>query len=207
MAEMQDRPPVALFRAREDAVESAGKLHEMGFEAVPLPVIETRALGLALAHPRYEAVLATSAKAFLSEARLDRDTPLYCVGERTGRAAEGAGGGWRLLPRPMLRPSPSSCAELSPGASVLYLAGRDRKRTLEDALGGIYDLEVAEAYAAEARAGFSEADCVALACCRAALHCSRRSVEPPPRLRGALEQAATLQGSYIRSLPRCGGTS
>ena len=158
-----------------------------------MPVIETRALGLALAHPRYEAVLATSAKAFLSEARLDRDTPLYCVGERTGRAAEAAG--WRLASAPAADVATLALivrGNLSPGASVLYLAGRDRKRTLEDALGGIYDLEVAEAYAAEARAGFSEADCVALARCRAALHYSRRSVE----LAAALAARAGAGGDF-----------
>ena len=58
---------------------------------------------------------------------------------------------------------------------MLYLAGRDRKSALEEALGGVYDLEIAEAYAAEARGEFSEAEGAALAGCRAALHYSRRS--------------------------------
>jgi uroporphyrinogen-III synthase len=176
MAVMQASAKVALFRAREDAAESAGKLRELGFEAVLLPVIETRPLPFALAHPRYDALLATSAKAFLAEARVDRDAPFYCVGERTARAAEAAG--WR----PAAPPAPDAATlaalvreRVPAGASLLYLAGRDRKSALEEALQGLYALEVAEAYAAEARDGFSEAESVALAGCRAALHYSRRS--------------------------------
>ena len=40
---------------------------------------------------------------------------------------------------------------LKPEASVLYLAGRDRKGAIEAALSGAFALEVVEAYAAEAR--------------------------------------------------------
>ena len=176
MEDMQARPNVALFRAREDASESARALRAMGFEAVLLPVIETRPLLLALALPRYDAVVATSAKAFLADARVDRNSLFYCVGERTARAAEAAG--WRPAAPPASDAATLAARILErvpPGASLLYLAGRDRKSALEEALGASYELEVAEAYAAEARDRFSAAESVAFADCRAALHYSRRS--------------------------------
>ena len=50
-----------------------------------------------------------------------------------------------------------------PGANALYLAGRDRKGTLEAALGAICALEVVEAYAAEARRGWRPDEVRALA--------------------------------------------
>ena len=160
MAAMQsgagDRPKVALFRAREDAARSAEALAAIGFDAVVLPVIETRALAFTPSRSRYDAVLATSAKAFLADAPVDRSAPLYGVGERTAQAAIAAG--WRLAAPPA--PDADSLAALirarvAPGATLLYLAGRDRKPGLEQALAGAYALEVVEAYAAEARACLS----------------------------------------------------
>ncbi len=180
MAAMQsgagDRPKVALFRAREDAARSAEALAAIGFDAVVLPVIETRALAFTPSRPRYDAVLATSAKAFLADAPVDRSAPLYGVGERTAQAAIAAG--WRLAAPPA--PDADSLAALirarvAPGATLLYLAGRDRKPGLEQALAGAYALEVVEAYAAEARAAFRPDEAEALGGCQAALHYSPRS--------------------------------
>ena len=101
---------------------------------------------------RYDAVVASSAKAFVGEARLEEAPPVYAVGARTARAAEARG--WRLAAPPApdaARLIETLRRELPPGARVLYLAGRDRKPTLEAALVGFCALEVAETYAAEAR--------------------------------------------------------
>ena len=64
---------------------------------------------------------------------------------------------------------------LRSNASVLYLAGRDRKGAIEAALSGTFALEVVEAYAAEARLSWRPREARALASCVAALHYSRRS--------------------------------
>ncbi len=132
---------------------------------------------------RYDAVVATSAKAFIGQATLEATPPLYAVGARTARAAEARG--WRLA----APPAPDAAQlietlrrELPPAARVLYLAGRDRKPTLEAALDGFCALEVVEAYAAEARDTWSPAEIRALASCSAALHYSRRSATLAVRL-------------------------
>ena len=66
---------------------------------------------------------------------------------------------------------------LKPEASVLYLAGRDRKEVIEAALAERFELEVVETYAAEAREAWRPTEARSLASCAAALHYSRRSAE------------------------------
>jgi len=169
---------VALFRARTDATASAAQLRKFGFSVVSLPVFEIRPVAVRPKRARYDAVIATSHAAFLGEGPSDTSSPLFVVGERAGRAAKARG--WRLA-----SPSAPDAAKLTetlrgslkPGASLLYLAGRDRKATIEAALGGAFALEVVEAYAAEARDRWRPAEARTLASCDAALHYSRRSAE------------------------------
>ncbi len=184
---MAERPPalgkrrdmtarVALFRAREDAAASAARLRRLGFSVASLPAIEVKAHPFQPRRSRYDAVVATSGKAFLDDGPADTSSPLYAVGARTGRAAEARG--WRLAAPPA--PDAAGLIEtlsgaLAPGASVLYLAGRDRKGMIEAALKGAFALEVVEAYAAEAREAWRPAEARALLSCVAALHYSRRS--------------------------------
>ena len=130
------RARVALFRAREDASASAARLRRLGFSVVCLPVIEIKARAVRPRQARYDAIVATSDKAFLCEALCVRPSPLYVVGARTGREAEAHG--WRLASPPA--PAAAELIDtlrrsLRPGASVLYLAGRDRKGAVETALG------------------------------------------------------------------------
>ena len=170
------RARVALFRAREDASASAARLCRLGFSVVCLPVIEIKARAVRPRQARYDAIVATSDKAFLCEALCVRPSPLYVVGARTGREAEAHG--WRLASPPA--PAAAELIDtlrrsLRPGASVLYLAGRDRKGAVETALGEEFALEVVETYAAEARSSWRPAEARALATCVAALHYSRRS--------------------------------
>jgi uroporphyrinogen-III synthase len=166
----------ALFRAREDAVASAARLRRLGFSVACAPVIEIKAQTVRPRRSRYDAVVATSGKAFLGDGPVGTSTPLYVVGARTGRAAKARG--WRLASPPA--PDAAKLTEtlnraLRPGASVLYLAGRDRKGIVEAALENRFALETVEAYAAEAREAWSPAEARALAPCVAALHYSRRS--------------------------------
>jgi uroporphyrinogen-III synthase len=183
-----------LFRAREDANGTAARLRRLGFSVVRLPVIEIRPSLVKPRRPRYDAVIAGSDKAFLSDPQLDRGSPLYVVGARTGRAAEARG--WRLASPPARNVNElitTLIGALTPKASVLYLAGRDRKEALEAALGGTFELEVVETYAAEAREAWRPSEALALASCVGALHYSRRSAG----LAAALAKAAGAETCFL----------
>jgi uroporphyrinogen-III synthase len=187
------RPQVALFRERNDANASAARLRRLGFAVACLPVIEIRTTPVELRRSRYDAIVATSGKAFLSDSPLHKSLPLYVVGARTGHAAEARG--WRLA----LPPAPDAnqlvkmlTGALKPKASVLYLAGRDRKEVVETALSERFALEVVEAYAAEAREAWRGSEARALASCVAALHYSRRSAG----LAAALAKTAGVEDCF-----------
>ena len=83
---------------------------------------------------------------------------------------------------------------LKPEAKVLYLAGRDRKDVIEAALAETFELEVVEAYAAEARAAWRPAEARSLASCVAALHYSRRSAG----LAAALAKTAGVEACFLK---------
>lgn len=187
---------IALFRAREDAAGSAARLRRIGFSVACLPVIEIAPRPFTPAKPRYDAVIATSAKAFLSDSAVDRTSPLFVVGARTARAAESRG--WRLAAPPAAdvdRLIDALERQTASGASILYIAGRDRKGALEAALGATRALEVVEAYAAEPRKGWGPAEVRALASSAAALHYSPRSAALAVRFAeaaGLSERFATI---------------
>ena len=77
---------------------------------------------------------------------------------------------------------------------MLYLAGRERKEAIEAALAGAFVLEIAEAYAAEARAAWRPSEARALASCVAALHYSRRSAA----LTAALAKTAGVEACFLK---------
>ena len=122
---------------------SAARLRRLGFAVTCLPVMTVVPLAFTPKRTRYDAVIATSSKAFPSDGRIDRSVAALCVGARTARAAEA--GGWRLAAPPA--PDAEGLVEMLKDASrrpaVLYLAGRDRKTALEAALSGAVALEVA----------------------------------------------------------------
>ncbi len=194
------RPCVALFRAREDAAGSAARLGMLGFAVACLPVVAVAPLDVSPKLPRYDAVIATSDKAFLADTPVDRASPLFVVGGRTARASEKRG--WRLA----APPAPDSAAlvarlaqTIPPGAAVLYLAGRDRKPAIEAALAGAHALEVVEVYAAEARESWTPEEIRALADCAVALHYSRRSAA----LAAALAETAGEGGRFRQMTHVC----
>jgi uroporphyrinogen-III synthase len=188
------RSRVALFREREDANASAARLRRFGFSVVRLPVIEIRTRPVRPRRAHYDAVVATSDKAFHADGASDTSSPLYVVGARTGRAAEARG--WRLALPPTREANElvrTLTGVLKAGASVLYLAGRDRKEVIEAALAERFELEVVEAYAAEARAAWRPAEARSLASCVAALHYSRRSAA----LAATLAKTAGVEGCFL----------
>ncbi len=147
-----ERSRVALFRERKDANASAARLRKLGFSVACLPAIEIRTKTVRPQRSHYDAVVATSDKAFHADVQPDTSPPLYVVGARTGRAAEARG--WRLASPPARDADELArtlAAALKPQAHVLYLAGRDRKDLIETALSDAFDVEIVEAYAAEAR--------------------------------------------------------
>jgi uroporphyrinogen-III synthase len=126
---------VALFRAGGDGARSGAKLRKLGFAVTRLPVVEIASVRVETASKSYDAVVATSAKAFIGKTTLEAAPPLYAVGARTARAAESRG--WRLAAPPapdVAQLIETLRRELPPAARVLYLAGRDRKPALEAAL-------------------------------------------------------------------------
>jgi uroporphyrinogen-III synthase len=172
---------IALMRAEDDSAATAAELAARGFEAVIAPAIEIRALPAAPPQGRFEALIATSPRAIraLGEAARARlaTIPLHVAGARAARAAREAG--IALVGEPAA--DAGALAErlartLPPGARLLYLAGRDRKPTLEAALASAgLVVQTAELYVAEAREAWSAREAAAVAGCDSALHYSRRS--------------------------------
>ena len=173
--------PIALMRAVEDAEATAAALRLRGFVAVVAPAIEIRALPAAPPEGRFEALVATSPRAFLALGDADRARlariPLHVVGARAARAARDAG----LAPAGEPAVDAAALAErlartLPSAARLLYLAGRDRKPTLEAALAAAgLAVEAIELYAAEACEAWSAGEARAVAACDGALHYSRRT--------------------------------
>jgi len=197
---MSTQAKVALFRARKDASASAARLRRLGFSAASLPVIEIETRPVRPRRTHYDAVIATSDKAFLTDTALDRTSPLHVVGARTRRAAEARG--WRLASPPAQDADQlikTLSGALKPGANVLYLAGRDRKETIEAALVKKFELEIVEPYAAEAREAWRPSEARSLASCVAALHYSRRSAS----LAAALAKAAGAEARFLDLIHVC----
>jgi len=189
------RSQVALFRERKDANASGARLRRLGLSVACLPAIEIRTKPVRPQRSHYDAVVATSDKSFHADGPFDTSSPLYVVGARTGRAAEARG--WRLALPPALDAEElvkTLARALKPKASVLYLAGRDRKGVIEAELSGAFALEMVEAYVAEAREAWRPREAAALASCVAALHYSRRSAS----LAAALAKAAGAGPSFLK---------
>jgi uroporphyrinogen-III synthase len=172
---------IALFRARNDADRSAARLRSRGFEVAFAPVLRMAPTGAAPPRERFEAVIATSVNAIALLAPAPRAAivglPIYVVGRRAAAAAAEAGLALALEPAADVAALATALGErLAPRARVLYLAGRDRKSALEEALHAIgAHTTVLETYVAEAREGWTEEETAELRRCAAALHYSRRS--------------------------------
>lgn len=176
-----------LTRARDDGQASAARLAERGIAAAILPLTEIVVHPLATL-PDADFTLATSRRAFAALDALDplqRATalrrPLFVVGDATAFAACEAGfhdirvadgDAAALLERLALE-------QPAPGPRALYLAGADRKPTLEQGLAraGI-ETSTVVAYAARARGWTPDEIEIARVGAReeaAVLHYSRRS--------------------------------
>ncbi len=169
-----------VLRASEDAQRTAKKLAEIGFEGVLSPVLEIVATGAKAPAGNFDAVIVTSAKALehsdLSENL--RRLPLFAVGARTAALAEHLG--WRIAGC-----APESAALLSvimedraSPRRLLYLAGRQRRETLEAKLRAAgREVATLETYEAREATSLTRGASQALASrtLSAALHYSPRS--------------------------------
>lgn len=196
----EKRPVVALFRAEDDSAETAEKLAALGFDTAKLPVIAPRALAATPGRQHYDAILVTSARAFLAPPPIGPDARFFVVGTRAERAAVAAG---LRVDTPPARDAEQLAARVkerfAPGANFLYLAARDRKDSLEAALSGRYALETVEVYAAEAREAWRSDELPALFQAQAALHFSRRSA----RLAAELAKRAGAAGHFRKLTHVC----
>lgn len=174
---------VIVTRPLPDADRTADALRAAGHVPLLSPVLAIRPTGRSLPEGAFDAVVVTSAHALppvtapLPAGLLS--LPLHAVGATTAAAARDAG--FRDV-----RTGPGSgedlasalAASLSPGARLLYLAGRERTPGLEAVLAaaGLAPV-IADVYAAEAVTALSEAARRALGAGGplAVLHFSRRS--------------------------------
>jgi uroporphyrinogen-III synthase len=173
---------ILLMRAEGDAERTSARLAVLGHAPVLSPVIEIEATGAKLPAGDFDAVIATSANAFLSgDVQSLTSILLYAVGERTRDAAQRVG--W-TAPIHFGENAQALIAGLRAEASklqrVLYLAGRHRKPDIEAAAREIgLDLTIVETYVAREIPSLSHAAQHALQSgeIAAALHYSRRSAE------------------------------
>ena len=132
-----------MLRPKPQGVRTARALVRLGHEAVLVPLFEIAPLDEARVPPcrskrPYGAVIAASPHAFRlldaeSRARLAK-LPAMVVGARSARAAERAG--LRVL-KPVYRTAQElakALPEHAPEGRLLYLAGRDRRPEIEEAL-------------------------------------------------------------------------
>ena len=130
---------VIVTRARADAERTAAALRARGHEPLLSPVLAIVRTGAAVHPGQAQALVATSAHAFeaisADEASSLAHLPLFVVGARTAEAAERAGlAAPRLTAAQVSGLAAQMGSALPAGAKLLYLAGRDRKPDLEEAL-------------------------------------------------------------------------
>lgn len=130
---------ILITRPEPEGQATAERLAALGLQSVAAPVLTLSPTHQTAPIASYHAALATSANALrLIEPRLRRrllNTPLYCVGEKTGEAARAQGfhdihiadGDGKSLAQLVLKDFPQT-------AQFLYLTGTPRKPHLEDEL-------------------------------------------------------------------------
>jgi uroporphyrinogen-III synthase len=194
---------VALMRPVADAERSAALLRARGFAPVLAPVIDIVATGADVPVDAFDAVIATSANAFVflsGEARVGlAKMKLFVAGERTAAAANAAG--WRGINEAAVdaRSLARTLADRGP-SRFLYLAAPDRKSDIESVLCAAgHQVVTVEIYVAKARPAWSPQEARAFGSCAAALHYSHRSAE----LTASLAERAGLADHLRATLHVC----
>lgn len=144
-----------LTRAADDAARTREKLEAMGHQVIVSPVIEIVGTDTSWPLGVVDAVVATSAHAFLEppdglSPETRRLLPLYLVGNRTAAAARASG---FLGASTVAKTAAALAREIGELAHrprrLVYLAGHDRKSDLEAAFADMdQSVDVVEVYAA-----------------------------------------------------------
>jgi len=157
-----------------EAEATARRLEGLGHQPFIEPLSRIEALDPPPPLGKFAAVLATSANAFVhaprwlqDAGRIILDLPCFVVGQRTAAAAKAAGFSEIRYPAEASRTSDSDPLQeaggdalalaqwvadtVTPGETLLYLAGQPRRPELEQRLGGNgFTIEVVECYRAQA---------------------------------------------------------
>lgn len=191
---------VLVTRSPEDAARTAQKLEARGHEAVLAPVTRIVPTGEPAPAAAYDALIVTSAHAQQALAALDREKPVFAVGERTAEAVRTAGfaeivvaaGDAVSLSRLIRERLPS-------GLTLLHVTARHHKEEPAASLRAAgFTLLPWQAYEARAVERLPERAAEALRSGQigAALHYSRRSADLVVRL---AEEAGLAAG--LRAFP------
>ena len=174
---------VLVLRPDDGAQRTAARLRVRGHEAICSPVMETIANRDPPPPGVFDGVIATSAQAFAfaeaSALHQFSGLPLMCVGARTAEASREAGFANLRIEAPDAAKLAQKITQSPDGLKrLLYLAGRDRKPGLEQALASAgFDVAPWVVYEARAVTALREETAQALraGAIDAALHFSRRS--------------------------------
>ena len=170
-------------RPEPGASRTGARLVALGHAPLVAPVLAARPTGLPLPPESFDALVLTSAQALPALSASDRGRlagrPVFAVGPRTAASAAAHGLG------PIVEGTGDAadlaralCAHLAPGASLLFVAGAERKPEPAASLARAgFPLRIHVAYAAEPVAALPPAVAEALPGLDAALHYSRRSAE------------------------------
>ena len=170
---------VLVTRPLKEAQATALRLAALGFAPVLSPVLEIAPIPARLPENRYDAVLVTSANAFITPVEGSVPIAFHAVGERTAQAAQQAGWPAPLTVAVSAQDLIGQLATQYPRPSrFVYLAGHDRKSDLETGLRARgHQVEIIVSYHAIAAQGFSHEALRMLAANAhgCVLHYSRRS--------------------------------
>ena len=175
---------VLVLRAQADAARTADRLRLAGHEALLSPVIEIVATGAPLPSTPVDVIIATSAHALAGVSQLPTalaGATWLVVGERLRDAlAERGFGEPEYVATDVADLIAALDARYPEPFRFLYLAGRDRKGALENALrANGHDVAIVETYAARAVSALAPgiAEALQRGAVDVVLHFSRRSAD------------------------------
>lgn len=147
---MSGRGSVLIMRPGPAAQRTAALVAALGFTPFVLPPSTVQPLPAVFPDKSFEAVIASSANAFLKplppQARALTALPFYCVGQRTAQAARRHG---FTAIAAVAQNADALCTAIEAGnvRHFLYLAGRQRRPVLEDNVRGMGKMvDVVEVY-------------------------------------------------------------
>ncbi|MBM3608308.1 MAG: uroporphyrinogen-III synthase [Alphaproteobacteria bacterium] len=197
---------ILLTRPRDESEELAAQLAGLGHQPVLSPVLDIGALDPSPPPSPFSAGIAASPRALIYAAsqhiQMLRGKPLFLVGKRTEAAARVRGLTQICCATQTAALLADAILANPPAGPLLYLAGRDRKPLLEDALRAAgLPFSVLEIYEARAASALTPEAVSALRSnsINAVLHFSRRSAE----IFATLATHAGLEGQAAAALHIC----